>query len=67
MILDAIHKVPTATVLAKYDSPLLIVRPFIQLIQYGFDTDKSEPQLVYNMEGNLCCIATTSSKAQYLC
>ena len=56
MILDAIHKVPTATVLLNGDSPLFNSQTLSNPIQYyGFDTDKSEPQLAhYNTEGILC-------------
>ena len=63
MILDAIHKVPTATVLLNGDSPLFNSQTLSNPIQYyGFDTDKSEPQLAhYNTEGILCPHFTTSS------
>ena len=56
MILDAIQKVPTATVLLNGDSPLFNSQTLSNPIQYyGFDTDKSEPQLAhYNTEGILC-------------
>ena len=56
MILDAIHKVPTATVLLNGDSPLFNSQTLSNPIQYyGFDTEKSEPQLAhYNTEGILC-------------
>ena len=56
MILDAIHKVPTATVLLNGDSPLFNSQTLSNPIQYyGFDTDKSGPQLAhYNTEGILC-------------
>ena len=56
MILDAIHKVPTATVLLNGDSPLFHSQTLSNPIQYyGFDTEKSEPQLAhYNTEGILC-------------
>ena len=56
MILDAIQKVPTATVLLNGDSPLFNSQTLSNPIQYyGFDTEKSEPQLAhYNTEGILC-------------
>ncbi|GGE29250.1 lipid II isoglutaminyl synthase subunit MurT [Streptococcus himalayensis] len=56
MILDAIRKVPSATVLMNGDSPLFNSVSLDNPIQYyGFDTQKTEPQLAhYNTEGILC-------------
>ena len=56
MILDAIHKVPEATVLMNGDSPLFnSVNLKNPIHYYGFDTEKNEPQLAhYNTEGILC-------------
>ena len=56
MILDAIHKVPTATVLVNGDSPLFNSATLPNPIRYyGFATDKQEAQRAhYNTEGVLC-------------
>ncbi|MBP2622528.1 lipid II isoglutaminyl synthase subunit MurT [Streptococcus oricebi] len=56
MILDAINKVPEATVLLNGDSPLFNSTTLKNPIRYyGFDLEKTEPQLAhYNTEGILC-------------
>ena len=56
MILDAIRKVPTATVLLNGDSPLFYKRSFPNPVQYfGFDLEKGPAKLAhYNTEGILC-------------
>lgn len=56
MILDAIKKVPQATVLMNGDSPLFHSMTLKNEIRYyGFDTKKTEPRLAhYNTEGILC-------------
>ncbi|VJB17204.1 UDP-N-acetylmuramyl tripeptide synthetase, Mur ligase [Streptococcus pneumoniae] len=56
MILDAIRKVPTATVLLNGDSPLFYKPTIPNPIEYfGFDLEKGPAQLAhYNTEGILC-------------
>lgn len=56
MILDAIHKVPEATVLMNGDSPLFnSVQLQNPIRYYGFNTEKAEAKLAhYNTEGILC-------------
>ncbi|MEW4353474.1 lipid II isoglutaminyl synthase subunit MurT [Streptococcus pneumoniae] len=56
MILDAIQKVPSATVLMNGDSPLFNSVALDNPVQYyGFDTQKTEAKLAhYNTEGILC-------------
>lgn len=56
MILDAIRKVPTATVLLNGDSPLFYKPAIPNPVQYfGFDLEKGPAQLAhYNTEGILC-------------
>lgn len=56
MILDAVQKVPTATLLMNGDSPLFHTTNLKNPIKYyGFDTEKTEPRLAhYNTEGVLC-------------
>ena len=56
MILDAIRKVPTATVLLNGDSPLFYKPAIPNPVEYfGFDLEKGPAQLAhYNTEGILC-------------
>ena len=56
MILDAIRKAPTATVLLNGDSPLFYKPAIPNPVQYfGFDLEKGPAQLAhYNTEGILC-------------
>ena len=63
MILDAIRKVPTATVLLNGDSPLFYKPSFPNPIQYfGFDLEKGPAQLAhYNTEGFSVLTAKASS------
>ncbi|MDO4668036.1 MAG: Mur ligase family protein [Streptococcus sp.] len=56
MILDAVQKVPTATLLMNGDSPLFHTTNLKNPVKYyGFDIEKTEPKLAhYNTEGVLC-------------
>ena len=56
MILDAIRKVPSATVLLNGDCPLFYKPAISNPVQYfGFDLEKGPAQLAhYNTEGILC-------------
>ena len=56
MILDAIRKAPTATVLLNGDSPLFYKPAIPNPVKYfGFDLEKGPAQLAhYNTEGILC-------------
>ncbi len=63
MILDAIRKVPTATVLLNGDSPLFYKPAIPNPVKYfGFDLEKGPAQLAhYNTEGILCPDCQASS------
>ena len=63
MILDAIRKVPTATVLLNGDSPLFYKPAIPNPVEYfGFDLEKGPAQLAhYNTEGILCPDCQASS------
>ena len=56
MILDGAANAPKATILANGDSPLFNSKEVVNPVQfYGFDTEKTAPQLAhYNTEGVLC-------------